>query len=573
MAALQWNAEADVLAVLLRPSATANGVDRPHRLQLWYRENYHWYLKRQWLFPAQQAPAALAWDPEAAHCLHIATADCTCLRLAMCWDVSASGGPQCTVAVIDGGACAAAATALEAALTHMPHVHAGALQVTPLSLAMVPPPMSAHAIPLPIPAQEVAFAPAHLAPPLGEAQAHATDAAAAGSDHALCVLLADGSVRFYARQGFTVFEQPAAAGWQAPTAEQQAAAAAVAVAVAHSDTSEAAPARDAPRDSIEYLGARPRGKGGDERLVHREGSSSGGGGGKSGVGAVNPVPRQAAARGELNPFAPWSLQGELTQWPRDVPSALVRQLVWVRPHVLVALLSGNERGTDAVVELAVGLAPEAVGDDGGAPAPLRGAPALRACKRAPAAPHPAVRVQVVNCSILHLPAPALRLVRWNDTVSLAASSTATDCDAAVELADGQVLRYRCAGRAGACLAWCPGAAVLMRDDPPQARSCSTMSHCLRPAPGSPWRTRMADRFACTFASRVRNWVPSMPHGTSPPCRSTSGACWWALQVPASPRTWTAWPRWAWARASSMWQRQARGSSLQTRPSPCPSCWG
>lgn len=111
VAALQWNAESDVLAVLL--DSVADGM-HGSRLQLWHRSNYHWFMKREIRVggPGAQAGAdkrisCVGWDQEKAYrltfCVAAAGEAVEARELDVCWDYTASITDDCTVANIDGG--------------------------------------------------------------------------------------------------------------------------------------------------------------------------------------------------------------------------------------------------------------------------------------------------------------------------------------------------------------------------------------------------------------------------------------------------------------------------------------
>ena len=193
--ALAWDAEAGVLAVALLPS-TAPGP--PPRVQLWHRGNYHWYLKQE-LRLGSSGPAggatqllALRFDAERARRLHVLVSraqqqeqggqqgeQIEWRTLDFCWDALLSPSPLRTAAVVDGRR----------------------LLLTPLSQAVVPPPMAAATLEAAAPVTAVGFS-AHATPPLryhphGGQQSQAAPAAGGRPVAVMAVLTATGTVEVY----------------------------------------------------------------------------------------------------------------------------------------------------------------------------------------------------------------------------------------------------------------------------------------------------------------------------------------------------------------------------------------
>ena len=152
---LHWDMPSTLLAVGLRWRGAAgdddgNGADngvatRQPAVQIYYRSNYHWYLKQQWQAPGlrclgfdteavgrlfmAQVPPSFGFQPSAAEAA-------TALRIVdLAWDVCGSGLADGTVAVVDGAT----------------------LLLTPLALSTVPPPMSMHRHDLPAPCRHAFF--------------------------------------------------------------------------------------------------------------------------------------------------------------------------------------------------------------------------------------------------------------------------------------------------------------------------------------------------------------------------------------------------------------------------------
>lgn len=112
---LDWNVDSDTLAVLLSD-----------RVQLWTTKNYHWYLKSE-VFPPKPSAASpifMAWHPEKPHTLVINYDDGSVEIQDYIWDIyrGATSGPT------------------DIGLTMV--VDGSNINLTPLSLANTPPPMS-----------------------------------------------------------------------------------------------------------------------------------------------------------------------------------------------------------------------------------------------------------------------------------------------------------------------------------------------------------------------------------------------------------------------------------------------
>ncbi|OQS04776.1 RNA polymerase II elongator complex subunit [Thraustotheca clavata] len=117
---VQWNSLSDVLAVACRRESGDVTI------QLWTRNNYHWYLKQERLLSAPIA--SMQWDPESPYKLHVFTCSGEYHNYTITTKVHTSA--NATVAVIDG--CN--------------------LKLTHFSQAMIPPPMCAatHTLSSPI---------------------------------------------------------------------------------------------------------------------------------------------------------------------------------------------------------------------------------------------------------------------------------------------------------------------------------------------------------------------------------------------------------------------------------------
>ncbi|KAK1944907.1 Elongator complex protein 1 [Phytophthora citrophthora] len=132
---VRWNATSDTLAVSIYP---VNDENQPTVVQLWSRNNYHWYLKQELQLPTGDRLVDFSWDDEVAGRLDVITCSSTKqLRLykhEFVWDICSveaerpangqDGVPQAqsiaVAGVIDGSK----------------------LLLTPLHRALVPPPFA-----------------------------------------------------------------------------------------------------------------------------------------------------------------------------------------------------------------------------------------------------------------------------------------------------------------------------------------------------------------------------------------------------------------------------------------------
>lgn len=125
MSQVTWNIESDLLAVTIT-STSDQGA--PSKVQLWHRNNYHWYLKYELRYDT--LVTMTQFDPENPYRLLVTMASSSqscssngiCWRIYdFCWDVHSSITGIATTVSIDGSD----------------------LNITPLGKALVPPPMSA----------------------------------------------------------------------------------------------------------------------------------------------------------------------------------------------------------------------------------------------------------------------------------------------------------------------------------------------------------------------------------------------------------------------------------------------
>ncbi|KAL8292997.1 hypothetical protein RQP46_000691 [Phenoliferia psychrophenolica] len=119
---LAWNAESTLLAVWLERQ-------EGHVVQIWHRNNYHWYLKQE-ITPRLSRNAkvtSVVWHPENGLELYLTTSSGV-EQFSLCWDTFTSTSPppadDGTVAVVDG------TTVL----------------LTPFRVVNIPPPMSATSL-------------------------------------------------------------------------------------------------------------------------------------------------------------------------------------------------------------------------------------------------------------------------------------------------------------------------------------------------------------------------------------------------------------------------------------------
>ncbi|MCO5551427.1 hypothetical protein L7F22_004930 [Adiantum nelumboides] len=107
---LRWNCNSELFAVLLN----CNNFDA---IQIWSFSNYHWYLKLEWQY-SKESRISFTWDPERPMGFFTWTTLGLVQPVTLCWDSAVTGNS--VALVVDGPR----------------------LLVTPLSLGIVPPPMS-----------------------------------------------------------------------------------------------------------------------------------------------------------------------------------------------------------------------------------------------------------------------------------------------------------------------------------------------------------------------------------------------------------------------------------------------
>uniref|UniRef100_A0A671P1U3 Elongator complex protein 1 n=1 Tax=Sinocyclocheilus anshuiensis TaxID=1608454 RepID=A0A671P1U3_9TELE len=138
---LLWNSDSTVLAVWMEDLKPGEN-DHPNTyIQLWTVGNYHWYLKQSVHFGSEplRAPACVCWDPEKPLRLHLLTRGWASYTYDWGWSTERSHGTDChdnaNVAVIDGDK----------------------ILVTTFRQCVIPPPMCAFELQLPVPVNLVTF--------------------------------------------------------------------------------------------------------------------------------------------------------------------------------------------------------------------------------------------------------------------------------------------------------------------------------------------------------------------------------------------------------------------------------
>ena len=142
VASLEWDLPSSLLAVEIcalkedeDDEKVGKGTGRPSIVQMYYRGNYHWYLKQQW---SGRDLRILRFDSEASNRCYLSQqptstsegkgSSTPALRIIdLLWDVTCNETRDASVAVADGEK----------------------MLLTPLGYSIVPPPMSSSQVPLP----------------------------------------------------------------------------------------------------------------------------------------------------------------------------------------------------------------------------------------------------------------------------------------------------------------------------------------------------------------------------------------------------------------------------------------
>uniref|UniRef100_A0A8C2HLH0 Elongator complex protein 1 n=1 Tax=Cyprinus carpio TaxID=7962 RepID=A0A8C2HLH0_CYPCA len=138
---LLWNSDSTVLAVWMEDLKPGENEHPNTFIQLWTVGNYHWYLKQSLHFGSEplRAPACVCWDPEKPLRLHLLTRGWVSYTYDWGWSTDRSHGTDChdnaNVAVIDGDK----------------------ILLTTFRQCVIPPPMCAFELQLPVPVNLVTF--------------------------------------------------------------------------------------------------------------------------------------------------------------------------------------------------------------------------------------------------------------------------------------------------------------------------------------------------------------------------------------------------------------------------------
>jgi elongator complex protein 1 len=122
---LRWNASSDLLAVTLQGSETA-------KVQLWYRSNYHWYLKYEFRYSRVSSVHVQFHDDDPFR-MYVFMPDVRWIEYKLRWETTIAASSS-TAYVVDG--CL--------------------LNSTDFAKSFVPPPMYAQTLPMPAPICQVA---------------------------------------------------------------------------------------------------------------------------------------------------------------------------------------------------------------------------------------------------------------------------------------------------------------------------------------------------------------------------------------------------------------------------------
>ncbi|XP_067313213.1 elongator complex protein 1 [Pseudorasbora parva] len=138
---LLWNSDSTVLGVWMEDLKPGENNHPNTYIQLWTVGNYHWYLKQSLHFGNEplRAPVCVCWDPEKPLRLHLLTRGWASYTYDWGWSTQRSHGndsyDNANVAVIDGDK----------------------ILVTTFRQCVIPPPMCAFELQLPVPVNLVTF--------------------------------------------------------------------------------------------------------------------------------------------------------------------------------------------------------------------------------------------------------------------------------------------------------------------------------------------------------------------------------------------------------------------------------
>ncbi len=134
---LHWDLPSNLLAVTLTSNSSTSLSSKFQKgvVQLYYRNNYHWYCKQCW---SGNSLKCMGFDKEAMDKMYLSLNHENKLVLRaieLAWDIAQSSSEDCTTAVIDGSK----------------------VLLTPLARATVPPPMSKYQVCMPSFVRYVSF--------------------------------------------------------------------------------------------------------------------------------------------------------------------------------------------------------------------------------------------------------------------------------------------------------------------------------------------------------------------------------------------------------------------------------
>ncbi|CEG39723.1 elongator complex protein 1 [Plasmopara halstedii] len=145
VASVQWNTKSDVLAVTLQEKE--HDKNEHFIIQLWSRNNYHWYLKQELHF--QNRLIDLVWDEDVAGRFHVLTCSSYTQALTLyeheyAWDICSieSDNPSLKLDYLsmERKSCDVAKPRQSVAVTGV--IDGSMLLLTPLHRALVPPPFA-----------------------------------------------------------------------------------------------------------------------------------------------------------------------------------------------------------------------------------------------------------------------------------------------------------------------------------------------------------------------------------------------------------------------------------------------
>ncbi|TDH68081.1 hypothetical protein CCR75_003808 [Bremia lactucae] len=143
---VRWNSSSDILAVSLHGSENGDDSSRLSKIQLWSRNNYHWFLKQELTLKSNDGLVSLAWDEEKSGRLNIVacsfrTQALTLYEYEFAWDCCCLEAERLQSSALRDGE----ETALSHSSVAVTAVIDGAqLLLTPLHQAIVPPPFALH---------------------------------------------------------------------------------------------------------------------------------------------------------------------------------------------------------------------------------------------------------------------------------------------------------------------------------------------------------------------------------------------------------------------------------------------